>query len=153
MTRPMPAARAALATAASTREPAIAPAVLDEDQFGAQPVGPVADQSSSSVLELWVQWDVAVVVQFADGDPEPERGADLHDGVDGEVEQFALADPGAGEQLDDQPDSGSGSARAARISLVAAASSRNRGSGLSVIGRSPVKISGRWPARRGSPIR
>ena len=40
-------------------------------------------------------------------------------------------------------DSGSGSTRLVRISLAAAAPSRNLGSGLSMIGRSPVKSSGR----------
>jgi hypothetical protein len=42
-------------------------------------------------------------VQLADGDTQPERRADLHHGVDRQAEQFAFADPGAGEQLDDQP--------------------------------------------------
>ena len=40
-------------------------------------------------------------------------------------------------------DNGSGSVRAARNSFVAAASSRNRGSGLSITGRWPGNISGR----------
>jgi hypothetical protein len=40
-------------------------------------------------------------------------------------------------------DNGSGSARAERNSFVAAASSRKRGSGLSMMGRSPGNISGR----------
>jgi hypothetical protein len=60
-------------------------------------------QSSSSSFELWMQRDVAVVVQLADGDTPPERRADGHHRVDGQDEQFAFADPGAGEQLDDQP--------------------------------------------------
>ena len=36
-------------------------------------------------------------------DPKPERGADLRDGVDGESDQFAEADAGAGEDLDTEP--------------------------------------------------
>jgi len=44
-----------------------------------------------------VQRDVAVVVELADRDPKPVGGADLDNGVDGEGEQFAFADAGAGE--------------------------------------------------------
>ena len=61
--------------------------------------GPVVEQG----LEVGVQRDVAVVVEFADRDPKPERGADLHDSVDGESDQFAETDAGAGEDLDPEP--------------------------------------------------
>ena len=44
-----------------------------------------------------MQGDVPVVVQFSDRDAQPVGGADLHDGVDGQGHQFALAEPGAGE--------------------------------------------------------
>jgi len=47
-----------------------------------------------------VERDVAVVVELADRDPQPERGTDLNDSVDGEAEEFAEADTGAGEDLD-----------------------------------------------------
>ncbi len=46
--------------------------------------------------------DVAVIVELAHGDAQPEGRADLHDGVDGEAEEFTAADTGAGEQLDDE---------------------------------------------------
>ena len=62
----------------------------------------VGDPVVEHLLELWVQRDVAVVVELADGDAQPEGGADLHDGVDGETEELALADPGAGQELDYQ---------------------------------------------------
>jgi hypothetical protein len=59
---------------------------------------PVAEQRD----ELWVQRDVAVVAEFAEWDPQPVVGADLHDGVGFEVGQFAGAHAGAGQQFDDQ---------------------------------------------------
>jgi len=43
------------------------------------------------------------VVQLADRDPQPVGGSDLHDGVDGQGEQLAAADPSTGQQFDDQP--------------------------------------------------
>ena len=73
-------------------------------RFGAQSGGPVVgDPVVEQFFELRVQRDVAVVVQLADRDPQPVGGADLHDRVDGEGEQLAAADAGAGEQFDDQP--------------------------------------------------
>ena len=57
----------------------------------------VGDPVVEHLLQLRVERDVAVVVQFADRDPRPERGADLDHGVDGEGEQLALADAGAGQ--------------------------------------------------------
>ncbi len=64
-----------------------------------------------------MQRDVAVVVQLADGDSQPVGGADLHDGVDGERHQFALAQSGACEQLDGQAGEGVrvGSGRAQQL--------------------------------------
>ena len=68
------------------------------------PVGPVVgDPVVEEFFQLRVQGNVAVVVQLADRDPQPVGGADLHDRVDGQFEQFAAADAGAGEQFDDQP--------------------------------------------------
>ena len=55
-------------------------------------------------LELGVQRDVAVVVELAERDPQPVGGADLHDGIDGEVEELTLAQTGAGQELDGEAD-------------------------------------------------
>ena len=79
------------------------PVVFEQKAIRAQSGGPVVgDPVVEQLLELWVQRDVAVVVQFADRNSQPVGGADLHDRVDGEAEQFAAADAGAGEQFDDQ---------------------------------------------------
>jgi hypothetical protein len=75
---------------------------------------------------LGVQGDVAVGAQFAERHVQPVRGADLHDGIDCEIKEFALAQAGA-----------------ACRSLVNAASSRNLGSGSSRSGRSPGNMSTR----------
>jgi len=80
------------------------PVPFQQQPVGAQPGGPMlGDPVVEHFLELGMQWDVAVVVELADRDSQPEGGSDLDDGVDGEGEQFALADSGAGEQFDDQP--------------------------------------------------
>jgi hypothetical protein len=50
-----------------------------------------------------VERDVAVGVQLADGDVEPFAVADLHDRVGGQAQEFALAQPGAGQDLDGYP--------------------------------------------------
>ena len=81
---------------------------LDEHQLRAQVLGPGGEPAVEELFELGVQGDVAVVVQFADRDPQPVGGADLHDGVDGEVDELALAHAGAGEELDDETDQGVG---------------------------------------------
>jgi hypothetical protein len=78
-------------------------AVLEQEPIAAQPDGPVVrDPIVEQVLEVGVEWDVAVVVELADRDPHPERRTDLNDGIDSEAEEFAEADPGAGEDLDTQ---------------------------------------------------
>ena len=59
----------------------------------------VADPVVEHLLQLRVQRDVAVVMELADRDAQPERRTDLHDRVDGQSEQFALADTGAGKQF------------------------------------------------------
>ena len=102
----------------------------------------VVDPVVEHVLQLRVQGDVAVVVQLAGWDPKSVVRADLDDRVDGEREQLTFTDPGAGQQFHDPAREWVRSARLVRMTLVAAASSRNRGRGLSMIGRSPVKISG-----------
>ena len=56
------------------------------------------------VLELRVQGDVAVGAQLADRHVQPVGGADLHYGVDGEIEEFTLAQAGAGQELHTQAD-------------------------------------------------
>ena len=76
--------------------------MFGEEVVGAQRVGAGARSSRRELFELRVQRDVAVVVELADRDPQPERRADLHDSVDGEVEQLASANPGAGQELDDE---------------------------------------------------
>lgn len=91
---------------------------------------------------MWVQRDVAVDAELGDRDTQPVGRSNLHDRVGGQSEQFATTDAGAGQQFDDQPDNGCESARAARRSLVAAASSRNRGSGLSMTGKVAGNSSG-----------
>ena len=63
----------------------------------------VGDPVVEQVLQLWVQWNVAVVVELADRDAQPVGGSDLHDRVDGQGEQFAAADAGACQEFDDQP--------------------------------------------------
>jgi len=52
---------------------------------------------------LWVQWDVAVGAELPERHVQPVRGADLHDRVDREIEELALAKPGPGEELDREP--------------------------------------------------
>jgi hypothetical protein len=46
----------------------------------------VGDPVIKQLFELWVQRDVAVVVQLADREPQPVGGSDLHDRVDGQGE-------------------------------------------------------------------
>jgi len=78
--------------------------VFDQKVIGAQPGrSVVGDPVIKQLFELWVQRDVAVVVQLADRDAQPVGGSDLDDTVDGQREQFAAADAGAGKQFDDQP--------------------------------------------------
>ena len=82
---------------------------FEEEPVGTQPGGPVVgDPVVEHFFELWVQWDVAVVVKFADRYAQPERGTDLNHCVNGEAEQFALADPGAGEEFNDEARQGVG---------------------------------------------
>ena len=46
-----------------------------------------------------MQRDVAVVAQFAQWDSQPVRGSDLHDRVDGEINELALAHAGARQEF------------------------------------------------------
>ena len=52
---------------------------------------------------MWVQWDVAVGAELPERHVQPVRGADLHDRVDGQIEELALAKTGPGEELDREP--------------------------------------------------
>jgi hypothetical protein len=47
-------------------------------------------------------------VELSDGNAQPVRRADLHDGVDREPEELAFAQAGAGQELDAQPVEGVG---------------------------------------------
>ena len=98
--------------------------------------GPVGEQLD----EVGVQRDVAVVAELADRDPQPVAVADQHDRVGGEVAEFAGAQAGAGEQLDDEPVAGIAAARAAAMSRAASRSLRNFGSGSGRGGMSPAMI-------------
>ena len=100
VTCPIPAALAALATASSTRCLPIRRPRSMNSHGSRRPAGRLATHSSSSVLELRVQRDVAVGAQLPERHVQPVRGADLHHRVDGEIEELALAQPGAGEELD-----------------------------------------------------
>ncbi|BDB42129.1 hypothetical protein IWGMT90018_25750 [Mycobacterium kiyosense] len=46
-----------------------------------------------------MQGNVAVGTQFAERHVQPVRGPDLHDGIDCEIEEFAFAQSGAGQEL------------------------------------------------------
>ena len=74
----------------------------------------VAVHAASSVDEVGVQRDVAVVAELADRDAQPVAVADLDDGVGGEVAELAGAQAGAGQQLDDEPVAGVGGWRGRR---------------------------------------
>ena len=49
-----------------------------------------------------VQGNVAVVAQLAQRHVQPVGGADLHHGIDCEIEEFTLAQAGAGQEFDTQ---------------------------------------------------
>jgi integrase/recombinase XerD len=79
-------------------------AVLHEQKRGAQAVGPAGKPVVEEILELRVQRNVAVRAELAQWHVQPVRGADLDDGVDGEVQELALAQAGAGEEFHRQAD-------------------------------------------------
>jgi hypothetical protein len=54
-------------------------------------------------FQLRVQRHVAIVVEFADRDPQPVGRSDLDYSVGGEAEEFTFAHPGPGEQFDREP--------------------------------------------------
>ena len=51
-----------------------------------------------------MQGNVAVVAQLAQRHMQPVGGADLHHGIDCEIEEFTLAQAGARQELDTQAD-------------------------------------------------
>jgi hypothetical protein len=61
--------------------------------------GPVGEQTRGVGMER----DVAVVVEFADGDPQPGCAVEHDDRVTGEGAQLPDAHPGPGQQLDHKP--------------------------------------------------
>ena len=79
-------------------------ATFDEHQVGAQLRWSLGQPLVKEFLQLWVQRDVAVVVKLAQWHAEPERGANLHDGVHRQVQELSFAHAGAGEKLDGQSD-------------------------------------------------
>ncbi len=108
LTWPIPAARAALATARSARPLPDALAVPGEQVRAAQAGGPPGEPGVEEVFELGVQRDVAVGAELAERDVQPVGGADLHDRVDGEVQELAFAQAGAGQELHGQADERAG---------------------------------------------
>ncbi len=66
--------------------------------------GRCGEPGVEEVFELGVQRDIAVGAQLAERHVQPVGGADLHDRVDGEVEEFAFAQPGAGQEFHGQAD-------------------------------------------------
>jgi hypothetical protein len=98
----MPAAWAALATARVDSALGDALAVLDEEVGAAEAGGPRCEPGVEQFFELGVQRYVAVRAEFADRHVKPVGGADLHDRVDGKVQELALAEAGAGQELHGQ---------------------------------------------------
>ncbi len=71
-----------------------------------QPVSVVVAASKMVVDEfdeLWVERDVAVVVEFPDRDTKPVAAVDEHDSIRGEGAEFSNTQPGAGQHLDHEP--------------------------------------------------
>ena len=66
-------------------------AVLGEQVRGAQAGGPLGEPGIEEVFELGVQRDIAVGTELAERHVQPVGGADLHDRIDGEVQEFAFA--------------------------------------------------------------
>ena len=99
-TRPIPATLAAFATAASTRDTGIGRPCSTKISLLRNSSGRFASQLVEQVLQLRVQGDVTVGVQFAQRDVQPVGRTDLHDGVGGQRQVFALAHTGSSEELD-----------------------------------------------------
>jgi hypothetical protein len=78
------------------------PAVVGEHQLSGL-AGSLGEPLAEQCLHGGVERDVAVGVQLADGDVEPFAVTDPHDRVGGHAEELALAQPGAGQDLDGYP--------------------------------------------------
>src|SRR5216684_3289327 len=78
--------------------------VADSGGAGGFGDGPVGEPGVEEVFELGVQRDVAAGAELAERDVQPVGGADLHDRVDGEVQELAFAQAGAGQELHGQVD-------------------------------------------------
>jgi hypothetical protein len=76
--------------------------MVGEQIVGARVVAASSKPVVEQRFELGVEWDVAVAVQLANGHPEPVCRADLHDGVDGQVDELATTQTSAGQHLDAQ---------------------------------------------------
>src|SRR5262252_8962154 len=76
--------------------------MISKEVVSAQAVAALSKPFVEEGFELGVEWDVAVAVQLANGHPEPVCRADLHDGVDGQVDELATTQAGAGQQFDAQ---------------------------------------------------
>ncbi len=99
MTPSSPAEAATLATACVDARRGDATTPFEEQILGSQRCWSQSDPVIEERLELGVQRDVAVGVEFADRDVQPIRRADLNDRVDGEVDQFTFAHSGSGQEL------------------------------------------------------
>src|SRR6476661_8738875 len=66
------------------------PAAVGEQQRAVLPVRSGREPLIDHGFELRVQRDVAVVVEFADRDPQPVGRPDLDNGVGGETEEFPV---------------------------------------------------------------
>lgn len=75
-------------------------ATVGEQQRTVLPLRPGRKPLIDHHLQLRVQRHIAIVVEFADRDPQPVGRSDLDHGVDRQAEEFALAHPGPGEQFD-----------------------------------------------------
>ena len=76
--------------------------MLDEQVAAAQAGWSVGEPLVEEVLELRVQGNVAVVAQLAQRHVQPVGGADLHHGIDCEIEEFTFAQAGSGQEFDTQ---------------------------------------------------
>ena len=65
--------------------------------------GPGGVPGGDELDELGEQWDVAVVVELADGDAQPVGAAGVDHGAGFERGEFTSAHPGPGQQLDHEP--------------------------------------------------
>src|SRR6516225_6836774 len=77
--------------------------MVSEQIVRAQAVAASSQPLVEEGFELRVERHVAVAVELADRHPKPVGRTDLHDGVDGQVDELAAPQAGAGQQLDTQP--------------------------------------------------